>query len=204
MGAPFFAQLQQYVMRVISGIIILIMYYSNTAWAAYMPINSNTAFDNKMKPYNVSTVQGPNNSLDIDKYKIYGPPYYAVANLFVTGATYVYYTFSIVYVFIKYWDSLKKAFVGIVVNTWRRQSIYTGFSDGQTRMMRRYKEVPEWWVSYFNYFLPSPLFFIPFSFAQLSFQWLATLIYGVQVLLTVSLDSILSSSCSVLSYLSSL
>jgi hypothetical protein len=59
----------------------------------------------------------------------------------------VYYTFSVVYVFIKYWRPLKKAFVGIVVNTLKRRSIYTGFEDGQARMMRRYKEVPEWWVS---------------------------------------------------------
>ncbi|KAE9363835.1 oligopeptide transporter 2 [Stipitochalara longipes BDJ] len=147
MNAPFFAQLQQYVMRVISGLIILIMYYTNMSWAAYMPINSNTAFNNKMKPYNVSTVLTTANKVDIEKYKVYGPPYYAVANLFVTGATYVYYTFSIVYVFIKYWGPLKKAFVGMAVNTWKRQSIYTGFEDGQARMMRRYKEVPEWWYS---------------------------------------------------------
>lgn len=146
MGAPFFAQFQQYVMRVISGLIIIIGYYSNISWAAYMPINSNGSFDNKRKPYNVSSVLGPNSELDIEKYKAYGPPYYAVANLFTTGATYLYYTFSIVYVYIKYWGPLKKAFVGIIVNTWKRQSIYTGFSDGQTRMMKKYKEVPEWWV----------------------------------------------------------
>jgi hypothetical protein len=146
MNAPFFAQLQQYVMRVISGLIILIMYYTNMSWAAYMPINSNTAFNNKMESYNVSAVLTADNKVNIDNYKAYGPPYYAVANLFVTGATYVYYTFSIVYVFIKYWGPLKKAFVGMVINTWKRQSIYTGFEDGQARMMRKYKEVPEWWV----------------------------------------------------------
>lgn len=33
----------------------------------------------------------------------------------------------------------------MVVNTIKRRSIYTGFTDGHTRMMRRYKEVPEWW-----------------------------------------------------------
>jgi hypothetical protein len=146
MNAPFFAQLQQYVMRAIAGVIILIMYYTNASWAGYMPINSNTAFNNKMVEYNVSTVLNANNTVNIDQYKAYGPPYYAIANLFVTGGNFVYYTFSIVYVFIKYWGPLKKAFVGIVVNTIKRRSIYTGFSDGQTTMIRRYKEVPEWWV----------------------------------------------------------
>lgn len=63
MNSPFFAQLQQYVMRAIAGVIILIMYYKNTAWAAFMPINSNSAFDNKMQSYNVSSVLLPDNSV---------------------------------------------------------------------------------------------------------------------------------------------
>lgn len=72
-------------MRVISGIIILIMYYKNTAFGAYMPINSNSAFTNTMESYNVSKVlndQGTG-SVNVENYLIYGPPYYAIANLFV-------------------------------------------------------------------------------------------------------------------------
>ncbi|KAI1268162.1 OPT oligopeptide transporter protein-domain-containing protein [Xylariaceae sp. FL1019] len=145
MNTPFFALLQQYTMRVLSGLIILIMYYRNAFWAAYMPINSNTAFDNTRKEYNVTRVLNDNYSINIDSYKEYGPPYYAIANLFVTGGNFVYYTFSVVYVFTKFWAQIKKAFVGLVVNTWKRRSVYTGFEDGHTRMMRKYKEVPEWW-----------------------------------------------------------
>lgn len=145
MNAPFFAQLQQYVMRVVAGLIILIMYYKNAFWSAFMPINSNGAFDNQMGQYNITKVLDANNNLDVNSYKEYGPPYYAIANLFITGANFVYYTFSIVYVFSKFWRPIKKAFVGIVVNTIRRRSVYTGFTDGHTRMMHVYKEVPEWW-----------------------------------------------------------
>ncbi|KAK7908880.1 hypothetical protein PG985_016183 [Apiospora marii] len=145
MNSPFFAQLQQYVMRALSGLVILIMYYRNAFWAAYMPINSNGAFDNQMGQYNVSRVLDDTNGVDIAKYREYGPPYYAIANLFVSGANFVYYTFSIVYVFTKFWKPVKKAFVGIIVNTVQRRSVYTGFADGHTRMMRVYKEVPEWW-----------------------------------------------------------
>jgi hypothetical protein len=137
-------------MRVVAGIIILIMYYKNAFWSAFMPINSNGAFNNQMQAYNVSKVLNADNQVNIAQYKEYGPPYYAVANLFVTGANFVYYTFSLVYVFTRYWRALKKAFVGMIVNTIRRQSIYTGFEDGHTRLMRRYKEVPEWWVSTSN------------------------------------------------------
>ena len=41
-------------MRIVAGIIILIMYYKNAFWSAYMPINSNGACNNQMKAYNVS------------------------------------------------------------------------------------------------------------------------------------------------------
>ena len=133
-------------MRVAAGIIILIMYYKNAFWSAYIPINSNGAFNNQMESYNISMALNADSQLDVAKYKTYGPPYYAIANLFVTGGNFVYYTFSVVYVFIRYWRPLKKAFVGMVVNTIRRRSIYTGFDDSHSRMMRRYKEVPEWWV----------------------------------------------------------
>lgn len=113
--------------------------------AAFMPINSNNVFDNTGQEYNATKVLNGNNGVDIDNYKAYGPPYYAIANLFITGGNFIYYTFSVVYVFIKYWAPLKKAFVGMVVNTIKRRSIYTGFVDGHTRMMRKYPEVPEWW-----------------------------------------------------------
>lgn len=66
-----------------------------------MPINSNNAFDNTMSEYNVSKVLTADNGINIESYKTYGPPYYSIANLFITGANFVYYTFSVVYVFIK-------------------------------------------------------------------------------------------------------
>ncbi|KAK8090489.1 OPT-domain-containing protein [Apiospora hydei] len=128
MNSPFFAQLQQYVMRALSGLIILIMYYKNAFWAAYMPINSNGAFDNKMGQYNVSKVLDDTNGVDIAKYKEYGP-----------------LTMPLPTCSSRFWKPCKKAFVGIVVNSIKRRSVYTGFADGHTRMMRIYKEVPEWW-----------------------------------------------------------
>ncbi|ORX40798.1 OPT oligopeptide transporter protein-domain-containing protein [Kockovaella imperatae] len=147
MSAPFFAQLQQYVLRIFGGIVILALYFSNSMWGAYLPINSNGVFDNKGQNYNYTKVINADSTVNLDGYKDYGPPYYTTSNLFVTGGNFVYYTFSIVYVFVKYRYALKKCFVGMVVNTWKRRSIYTGFTDGATRMMRKYPEVPEWWYS---------------------------------------------------------
>lgn len=98
-----------------------------------------------MQQYNVSRVLTADNTLDRAAYLEYGPPYYAIANLYVTSANFVYYSFSVLNVFVKFWKPLKKAFYGLVVNTLKGRSTFHGFEDGNTRMMRRYKEVPEWW-----------------------------------------------------------
>ena len=77
-------------MRALSGLIILILYYCNVSWASFMPINSNASFDNTMQQYNVSRVLGDDNTVDIDAYLEYGPPYYAIANLYVVSYVYVW------------------------------------------------------------------------------------------------------------------
>lgn len=145
--APFFAQFQQYILRIFGGIVILAMYFSNAMWGGYLPPNSNGVFDNQGLSYNYTRVINDDMSINLDGYKEYGPPYYTTSNLFVTGGNFVYYTFSVVYVFVKYRHAMKKCFYGMAINMWKRQSIYTGFDDGATRMMRRYPEVPEWWYS---------------------------------------------------------
>ncbi|ORX34771.1 oligopeptide transporter 2 [Kockovaella imperatae] len=146
MNAPFFAQLQQYVMRVIAGIILIAMYFANVSWAGYMPINSNASFDNTMKNYNLTRILNPkDNTLDLDAYKAYSPPYYSIGYLFNQGTNFTWITFAFVYIFIRYWNVLKKAFYGMYINMRKRQSIYTGFDDGNCRIMRAYPEVPEWW-----------------------------------------------------------
>ena len=146
--APFFAQMQQYILRVFGGIVILAMYFSNAMWSGYLPANSNAVFDRFGQPYNYSKVINyKEQTIDLQGYQAYGPPYYTISNLFVTGGNYVFYTFSLVYIFTKYRKALYKCFVGMAVNMWKRQSIYTGFDDGAIRMMRRYPEVPEWWYS---------------------------------------------------------
>ena len=143
--APFFAQLQQYILRILGGVIILALYFSNSMWGGYLPINSNGVFDNKGRSYNYTRVINEDNTVNIPNYLEYGPPYYTTSNLFVTGGNFVYYTFSILYVLVKYRQAIKKCFVGMVVNTWKRRSIYSGFNDGAVKMMRNYPEVPEWW-----------------------------------------------------------
>lgn len=65
---PFFSTCHQYAARVLSGLIIVGMYWSNSYWSAYMPINSNEAFANTGIEYNVSRILTGKGTVDIEAY----------------------------------------------------------------------------------------------------------------------------------------
>ena len=44
---PWFSTAQQYLARLVSGVVLIAMYYGNYAWSAFMPMNSSEAFNNK-------------------------------------------------------------------------------------------------------------------------------------------------------------
>ena len=52
----------------------------------------------------------------------------------------------IVYISIRYWTQLSKAFRGVWRSLVTTDSVYKDFEhDAQIRIYRKYKEVPEWW-----------------------------------------------------------
>lgn len=142
---PFFSTALQYVARVLSGLIIIGMYWGNYVWSAYMPINSNEIFTNTGIKYDENKIVDSNNKFDIDKYKDYGPSYFSGANVFGQGAWFAWYSMTLFYVFITQWKIIKESFV----NTYRgfryREHFADNQSDPHSQMMRNYKEVPEWW-----------------------------------------------------------
>lgn len=145
---PFFSQAQQYIARVLSGLIIIGMYYGNYAWSAYTPINSAEAFANNGKVYNVTKVMGDQGKIDVEKYKQYGPPYFSGANVFGQGAWFAWYPMTLFYYSIRHWNSLRRGFQELwwSIKSRGSRSIYEGQEDdAQTRMMKSYPEVPEWW-----------------------------------------------------------
>lgn len=142
---PWWSAIQQYGARVLSGLIIIGMYWGNYYWSAYTPINSNEAFNNKGQEYNVTIISNGHGGVDLDAYKQYGPPYFSGANVFGQGAWFAWYPLTLFYVSIRSWDSLKKSGKEMWRSVRHRTSIWEGNDDAHTRMMRQYKEVPDWW-----------------------------------------------------------
>ena len=142
---PFFAMFQSTIGMAIGGIIILGMSYSNMYWTAFMPPNSNNVYANTGQIYVANNVLGSNGVLDPAKYEKYGPPYYPAYNIFQNGQSYGWVTLVVVYITIRYWRQLSKAFKGVARSFYKPSSVYEGNHDAQVRLYRRYKEVPEWW-----------------------------------------------------------
>ncbi|CAK7896540.1 oligopeptide transporter 2 [[Candida] anglica] len=142
---PFYTQVNQFIGMVIAFFVILGVWMSNNKWSGYIPVNSNSIFNNLGGRYSVGKVLNENGLLDEAKYAKYGPPYYSAANLVVYGAFFALYPFSVFYESITRWSAIKDASIG-VFKTFRyiHRSGLEGVNDPHSRMMTRYKEVPEW------------------------------------------------------------
>ena len=142
---PFYAQLSQYIGMVIGFIVIAALWFTNHKWTGYVPINSASLWDRFGSIYSVENIVNEDTLFDQAKYDQVGPPYYSAANLVVYGAFIAIYPFSIVYeVFMNrkpMWAAMKGLTRGFKNF---RGSVYEGFNDPHTIMMKKYKEVPDW------------------------------------------------------------
>ncbi|KAK9364971.1 OPT oligopeptide transporter protein-domain-containing protein [Lipomyces kononenkoae] len=142
---PVFATLNGYAGQFIGAFIVLALYWTNYKWSAYLPINSNQLFNRFGVKFNVSKVL-TNNLFDQEKYSAYSPPYMSAGNMVYLGSSFLIYTLTFTYVLITEWKVLKDAVVGFYRSIKNRKiSNYAMNSDPMSRMMARYKEVPDWW-----------------------------------------------------------
>lgn len=143
---PFYSQVNQYIGSLLAGLVLIpAVFYTNYKWSAYFPVNSNRIFTNTGKRYDVSKIL-TNGLLDQQKYMDYGPPFYTAANLVVYGAFFALYPFAIIYSFVVDWTAIKAS----AVDLWKTvknptKSNFEGHEDPHSKMMSKYKEVPDWW-----------------------------------------------------------
>ena len=160
---PFFSTFNFFIGALFSMVIIAAVYYTNTFNTAYLPINSNKPFDHFGNLYNVSAIIDKRGIFDGEKYAAYSPPFLSAGNLVVymfffgmysATVTYgiLYHRHEIMLGFRDVWRSLKRwrARLGKSSRSSTGQSD-TGADDDvnmldvHNRLMRAYKEVPEWW-----------------------------------------------------------
>ncbi|KAH8659988.1 oligopeptide transporter protein [Xylariales sp. PMI_506] len=108
---PFFAFTQQFLGVLLGGLIIIALWYSNTNWSGYLPINSSGIFDNTGNSYNITKVITSGSAILVeDAYESYSPAFYSAGNLLTYGAFFAFYPFTMVFILLDSWRPLLKAY----------------------------------------------------------------------------------------------
>ncbi|KAK8146605.1 hypothetical protein G3M48_002896 [Beauveria asiatica] len=145
---PFFSIANNFGGMAITMPVIAAMYYSNVWGAAYLPVNSNKPYDRFAKNYNVSSILDDHGIIDLEKYKAYSPPYLSAANTVVYMIFFAVYSAVVTYAALFHRTEIMMGFRDLI-NSFRpskKQEVQEGrVLDVHNRLMKAYKEVPEWW-----------------------------------------------------------
>ncbi|PHH92148.1 hypothetical protein CDD83_8716 [Cordyceps sp. RAO-2017] len=133
----------------LGGVTIVAMYWSNTFYTGYLPINTNTMFAHNATTYNVSAILDENGILDEAKYQAYSPVYIAASSVTYYIFFFAVYTSVISYAALYHWNDISMGFRSLR-NSFRRGGKEDGSKDIHTRLMDAYREVPEWWYLILN------------------------------------------------------
>lgn len=109
--------------------------YSGALYAAYLPMNTSTIFDNTQSPYVVRNILGPGFTFDLEKYKAYSPLFLAPTFALNYGLSFAALTASVVHTILHRGKILIKQF--------REASSQT--EDVHFNMIKKYRPAPDWW-----------------------------------------------------------
>lgn len=144
LAQPWFSTCTMYFGSVLGAFVILGIYYSNMYNTAYLPINSSDAFSNNGSSYDVQQII-VNNTLDEALYQQYSAPFYSAGYILTVGANFAFYPIYFLYIMINQWKTVSKAYVDFYKGLRHGKGNYEGAMDVHSRMMAKYKEVPDWW-----------------------------------------------------------
>nr|QBZ39424.1 sexual differentiation process protein 2 [Thermochaetoides thermophila] len=158
---PFFSTFNYFLGAFFSMFIVLAIWYTNTYNTRYLPINSNKPFDHFGKRYNVTAIIDEKGIFDAKKYEAYSPPFLSAGNVVVYMFFFAVYSATVAYGYLyhrheimlglrDFWRSVKRSWSRLVKKTNNTDSDDeedVDLLDVHNRLMRAYKEVPEWWYT---------------------------------------------------------
>ena len=127
--------------NVIAGFIVFfwivapIIHFTNTWYAAYMPMSSRTSYDNTGAAYNVTMILTADNQLNLTAYQNYSPLFLSTTFALTYGLGFATITATIVHAILFFrkqiWTQARRAL--------------DEQPDIHARLMSKYRRVPEWW-----------------------------------------------------------
>ncbi|KDP46770.1 hypothetical protein JCGZ_06558 [Jatropha curcas] len=149
-------------------VITPISYWHNFYKAKTFPIFSDGLFTSNGQKYNISAIIDPKFHIDIDAYEREGPLYLSTNFAMIYGLNFATLAAVIVHVFLFHGRSL-----------WHlsKSAFQEKKMDVHTRLMRKYKQVPEWWflcILLFN--IAATIFICEYYNDQLQLPWWGVLL----------------------------
>ncbi|KAK5987748.1 Oligopeptide transporter 2 [Cladobotryum mycophilum] len=145
---PYFTTLNLFSGCFFTMFIVIGFYYSNAFSTAYLPINSNQPFDHFAKPYNVSSILDHRGILDEQKYQAYSPPYLSAGAIVINLCYFSTYTAALTHGFLHHRHEIwmgSKDLINSFRPSKRNEGARAQHLDVHSRLMKEYREVPEWW-----------------------------------------------------------
>jgi hypothetical protein len=125
----------------ITAPIILAIWYTNTWNTAYLIINDDRVLDNTGSPYETDRVVDSDTTLfNEEGYKAYSPVYLSASEALVNGVYFAVYTATITHTILYHRREIVAGFRNLI----SRKSPFADSKDVHTRLMRSYREVPEY------------------------------------------------------------
>jgi hypothetical protein len=147
---PFYSVSNNFLGTLVTAPIVLAIWYTNTWNTAYIPINDNHVWDNTGSPYEVLRVVGKGTTLfNEEGYKAYSPAYLSAGNAFSYGMFFALYTATITHTILYHRREIVAGFRNLI----SRKSPFPDCKDVHTRLMGKYREVPEY--AYFSVLVAS-------------------------------------------------
>ncbi|KAJ7484142.1 OPT-domain-containing protein [Mycena latifolia] len=137
---PFFTTFNFFLGTLLTFPIIVGIYWSNSFYSSYLPINTNYIWDNTGSPYAVENVVGSDTLFNQTMYESYSPAYLSASNALVYGVFFAVYTATLTHAFLYHRREIVHGFRSIL----SRKKTSEVHSDVHVRLMESYTEVPEW------------------------------------------------------------
>lgn len=106
-------------------------------WNAYLPMSDSNAYDNTGSTYNVSRILTPDYLFDEAAYKNYSPLFLSTTFSLSYGLSFAGIAAVIVHTALFHWEETYQ----------RAKASKTDDEDVHTRLMRKYKDAPDWWYA---------------------------------------------------------
>jgi OPT family small oligopeptide transporter len=141
--SPFFTTVNNFMGMLICFPIIVAIWFTNTWYTAYMPINVNRPYDRFGERYKVTNIVDERGLFDQAAYEAYSPLYLPAANAFLYGAFFAIYPATIVYAYLYHRHEIVRGFKSLVKKHDKKHLN----RDVHNRLMSIYPEAPEWWYA---------------------------------------------------------